>query len=255
MHEAIRDRLALPASTSQDVLTGILRQGAQRMLARAIDAEVAEWIESHRELRDAAGQRQVVRNGRLPKRTILSGVGPIEVEQPRVLDRRPAEDAESSAPVLLRQSRHHSPGAASRSGVAGRGYPGTGLWKRGHQPRPTERRPWQTRRSSDARIQQVSRPLLSGRERGVDQREVTPSATAVFPERNEPSTDSLRYLTISKGWPRALLEELIRGGTLDGHEKSLFGRGRHWPHWCIAGEVKSRRQPWCRRASAALSCG
>jgi transposase-like protein len=101
MHEAIRDRLVLPASTSQDVLTGILRQGAQRMLTQAIEAEVAEWIESHRQLRDAAGHRQVVRNGRLPKRTILSGVGPIEVEQPRVLDRRPEGEAELFSSKIL----------------------------------------------------------------------------------------------------------------------------------------------------------
>lgn len=101
MHEAIRDRSVLPASSSRDVLSGILREGAQRMLAQAIDAEVAEWIESHRELRDAAGRRQVVRNGRMPKRTILSGVGPIEVEQPRVLDRRPGDEAESFTSKIL----------------------------------------------------------------------------------------------------------------------------------------------------------
>ena len=71
------------------------------MLAQAIDAEVAEWIESHRELRDEAGHRQVVRNGRLPKRTILSGVGPIEVEQPRVLDRRPKDEAEFFSSKIL----------------------------------------------------------------------------------------------------------------------------------------------------------
>ena len=101
MHEAIRDPLVLPASTSQDVFTGILRQGAQRMLAQAIDAEVAEWIESHRDFRDQAGHRQVVRNGRLPKRTILSGVGQIEVEQPRVLDRRPTDENECFSSKIL----------------------------------------------------------------------------------------------------------------------------------------------------------
>jgi transposase-like protein len=101
MHETILDRLVVPAPTSQDVLTGILREGAQRMLAQAIDAEVAEWIESHRNVCDAAGRRQVVRNGRLPKRTILSGVGPIEVEQPRVLDRRPKPEAESFSSKIL----------------------------------------------------------------------------------------------------------------------------------------------------------
>ena len=101
MHEAIRDQLVLPASTSQDVLTSILRQGAQQMLVQAIDAEVAEWIESHRDLRDQTGRRQVVRNGRLPKRTILSGVGPLEVEQPRVLDRRPKDESEFFSSKIL----------------------------------------------------------------------------------------------------------------------------------------------------------
>jgi len=101
MREANQDRFVVPAPASQDVLTGVLRQGAQRMLAQAVDAEVAEWIEAHRDLRDEAGHRQVVRNGRLPKRTILSGVGPIEVEQPRVLDRRPDDEAESFSSKIL----------------------------------------------------------------------------------------------------------------------------------------------------------
>ena len=51
MHEAIRERLVLPGSTSQDVLTGILRQGAQRMLALAI---VAAWQLRERVPRSAA---------------------------------------------------------------------------------------------------------------------------------------------------------------------------------------------------------
>ena len=71
------------------------------MLAQAIDAEVAEWIELHRDLRDQAGHRQVVRNGRLPKRTILSGVGSIEVEQPRVLDRRSKDENEFFSSKIL----------------------------------------------------------------------------------------------------------------------------------------------------------
>jgi transposase-like protein len=43
----------------------------------------------------------VVRNGRLPKRTILSGVGQIEVEQPRVLDRRAKDEAELFSSKIL----------------------------------------------------------------------------------------------------------------------------------------------------------
>jgi transposase-like protein len=97
MHERIESSVALPAvsgSTSSDVLSDILRQGAQRMLSEAIEAEVAEWIERHAHLRDDTGRRQVVRNGHLPSRTIVTGVGAVEVTQPRVHDRRRGDDVE-----------------------------------------------------------------------------------------------------------------------------------------------------------------
>jgi len=82
-------------------LTDILRAGAQRLLAQAIEAEVSEWIASHAELKNAEGHRQVVRNGHLPKRTITTGVGLIEVEQPRVLDRRTRNEAEPFSSKIL----------------------------------------------------------------------------------------------------------------------------------------------------------
>jgi hypothetical protein len=41
----------------------ILRDGAQRLLAEAVEAEVREWIESRAHVQDDAGRRQVVRNG------------------------------------------------------------------------------------------------------------------------------------------------------------------------------------------------
>jgi len=109
MAESIHSTLSLPVVTSRDVLTDILRDGAQRLLAQAIEAEVTEWIDSHAELKNAKGHRQVVRNGHLPKRTLTTGVGPIEVEQPRVLDRRPASEAEPFSskilPPYLRKTR------------------------------------------------------------------------------------------------------------------------------------------------------
>jgi transposase-like protein len=71
------------------------------LLSEAIEAEVAEWIESRSHVTDEAGHRQVVRNGRLPKRTLLTGVGPLEVEQPRVLDRRPKDEAELFSSKIL----------------------------------------------------------------------------------------------------------------------------------------------------------
>lgn len=71
------------------------------MLAQAIEAEVAAWIEEHSQLVDADGRRQVVRNGHLPKRTIITGLGPVEVRQPRVHDRRPADKAEPFSSKIL----------------------------------------------------------------------------------------------------------------------------------------------------------
>jgi putative transposase len=91
----------VPLPQAQDVLTGILREGAQKMLAQAIEAEVADWIDRHQECRDQAGRRQVVRNGHLPERTIATGVGPVPVQQPRVQDRRPAELREKFSSAIL----------------------------------------------------------------------------------------------------------------------------------------------------------
>lgn len=69
-------------------MTGILRDGAERMLVQAINAEVDDWIGRQAGLKDERGHRLVVRNGHHPTRTLITGVGPVEVSQPRVLDRR-----------------------------------------------------------------------------------------------------------------------------------------------------------------------
>jgi putative transposase len=78
-----------PSLGSRDVLTALLRDGARRLLAEAVEAEVAAWIDDHAHLKDRDGHRQVVRNGYLPERTIQTGLGDLEVKQPRVHDRRP----------------------------------------------------------------------------------------------------------------------------------------------------------------------
>jgi len=81
------------------------------MLAAAIENEVAEYIERHALVRDDDGRRQVVRNGRLPARRIQTGLGLVEVQQPRVHDRRTDENGErlrfSSAilPPYLRRTK------------------------------------------------------------------------------------------------------------------------------------------------------
>lgn len=72
---------------SQDVLTEILRQGAQQLLAQAVEQEVETYLGEHRDERDDQGHRLAVRNGYLPARTIQTGVGSVQVRQPRVYDR------------------------------------------------------------------------------------------------------------------------------------------------------------------------
>jgi hypothetical protein len=84
MSESTTDICIVPLPEGQDVLTEILRDGARRMLAQAVEAEVAAWIGARAHLKDDAGRHQVVRNGHLPERVIQTGLGPVEVEQPRV---------------------------------------------------------------------------------------------------------------------------------------------------------------------------
>jgi transposase-like protein len=66
----------------------ILRDGARRALQAAIEREVEEYIGRNSQHLDEHGHRLVVRNGHHPARKIQSGNGPIEVQQPRVNDKR-----------------------------------------------------------------------------------------------------------------------------------------------------------------------
>ena len=69
-------------------LDELFREGARRMLAAALEAEVEAYIATHAELVDARGHRLVVCNGHAPARTITTGAGQVEVVRPRVDDRR-----------------------------------------------------------------------------------------------------------------------------------------------------------------------
>jgi putative transposase len=101
MHESTIDRFIAPVPQSQDVVTEILRAGAQKMLADMIQAEVEDWLAQRAHLRSEQGHRQVVRNGHLPEREITTGVGPVKVRQPRVRDRRPAGEREPFSSKIL----------------------------------------------------------------------------------------------------------------------------------------------------------
>ena len=76
------------ASSAKDVLTEILRHGACELLATAVEAEVAGYIEEHAGHTDEQGHRLVVRNGHRRERTIQTGLGSVAVKAPRVEDRR-----------------------------------------------------------------------------------------------------------------------------------------------------------------------
>jgi transposase-like protein len=75
-------------------MTEILREGARKLLGEMIRQEVEDWLTERAHLRDEKGRRQVVRNGYLPEREIVTGLGPLAVRQPRVRDRRPDDQAE-----------------------------------------------------------------------------------------------------------------------------------------------------------------
>jgi transposase-like protein len=70
-----------------DVLTTLCREGAKKMLAAALEAEVAEFIAKYSNLKDEDGHQAVVRNGYHPERTIQTGIGDIPIRQPRIDDR------------------------------------------------------------------------------------------------------------------------------------------------------------------------
>src|ERR1700733_2462354 len=101
MSQSTTEIRIVPMVASQDVLTDLLRDGARRLLAQTIEAEVASWIDDHAHLKDDQGRRQVVRNGHLPERAIQTGIGAVEIQQPRVRDRRSADQREAFSSAIL----------------------------------------------------------------------------------------------------------------------------------------------------------
>lgn len=102
--------LKKPAGTTQDFLTELLRQSARRILAEAVEAEVAEFLEAYRS-NDLEGKQRVVRNGYLPERDIQTGIGNIPIRMPRVRERGakggcPIKFISSLVPRYLRRSQN-----------------------------------------------------------------------------------------------------------------------------------------------------
>lgn len=107
MELAVEDSVtaAIARHQTDSVLDQIVREGARRLLREALELEVQEYVERFQDRRNEQGQRQVVRNGHLPQRTVLTSTGPVPVRQPRVADRRPGEHYTSAIlPPYLRRT-------------------------------------------------------------------------------------------------------------------------------------------------------
>ena len=76
------------STESGSLIDEIVREGARRMLAAALEAEVNQYIVKLAAETDGAGRHLVVRNGHHRPRTITTAAGPIEVMAPRVNDKR-----------------------------------------------------------------------------------------------------------------------------------------------------------------------
>ena len=68
-------------------LEDLIRRGAREVIQQAIDAELAQLLEQYANVKTLTGQHAVVRNGYLPQREILTAVGPVTVQVPKVRDR------------------------------------------------------------------------------------------------------------------------------------------------------------------------
>jgi transposase-like protein len=81
-----------PEAFVDDPITEILRNGARKLLAEALEAEIESFLSQYADLRDDQGLMRVTRNGYLPERKIQTGIGPVPVRVPRVRDHRPEDE-------------------------------------------------------------------------------------------------------------------------------------------------------------------
>ena len=92
----MEDVRRLPVGEDAEVavsLDDLAREGARRMIATALEAEVEEYVASFADERGEDGKRLVVRNGRARKRGVTVGSGTVRICAPRVNDKRVDEDS------------------------------------------------------------------------------------------------------------------------------------------------------------------
>lgn len=79
--------LKKPEDISEDPLSELLRAGARKLIAEAVEAELHEFLSQYVDIRNKQGHRQVIRNGYLPEREILTGIGNVEIKVPKIRDK------------------------------------------------------------------------------------------------------------------------------------------------------------------------
>lgn len=81
------DKVVSLHTPAEDVLGELLKSGARQLLTQAVQTELHELLDSHKDLTLADGRQAVVKNGFLPERTIQTGLGDIPIKVPKVRDR------------------------------------------------------------------------------------------------------------------------------------------------------------------------
>ena len=79
--------LSQPEVATTDPLHELIRQGARDLIAKAVESELQGLLNQYADVSTPDGRQAVVRNGHLPKRTIQTGVGDVDVQVPKVRDR------------------------------------------------------------------------------------------------------------------------------------------------------------------------
>jgi len=87
MFKVVQDEIA-SNEASGSLLDEIVRDGARQMLAAALQAEVAAYVDAHADQVDEVGRRLVVRNGHHQAREVTTAAGAVPVRAPRVNDKR-----------------------------------------------------------------------------------------------------------------------------------------------------------------------
>lgn len=78
---------------TEDSLTAVLRSGARRLLAQAIEAEAEAFLAEMKGLRLPDGRERIVRHGHGPERPVQTGIGPVAVRRVKLRDRSAGEEA------------------------------------------------------------------------------------------------------------------------------------------------------------------